>query len=448
MKNLYFFPLRKIFVISNLALFFSLSLFANSDSEGSDKVYIRKNSQLSYQMLDHTENLRKVEILLKARESDEITNESLYLGFSIIGIADYQKSNTNSKFAYLMRHPTSNNQIGKQASEAVLHSVQLSLTGTINDWITAYGEVLYDPEQSFGAGTITTLTRNQLQLRKGYALIGDLKRSPFYFALGKMDAPFGQTSTVNPFTSSTMWHAFGGLGYGALFGYEKNGLNLSFMAVQGGAQFRALHTPIDETAVPSRINNFVVDANYTLDLNEKSKLLLGASYEKGSAYCQDFPISHFAACQKANPAWTTYAKYTDEDLIIKAGFARTTGVWPGSHNPNDPLDEFAASKVSSLDIGTKYTFYRTDNMKYAASYEFSNFVAGPNGSPWERQDQHVLGFSGMYKGSSKLFLEVFRTDGYAPLNFMSGGNFTVLGETHSTADAHSMGVVIGAQLTI
>jgi hypothetical protein len=440
--------LRKVFFLSNLTLCLTVSLFGNLDDEESENIYIYKNSQLSYQMLDHTENLRKVEILLKARENNEITNESLYLGFSIIGIADYQKSNTNSKFSYLMRHPTSNNQIGKQASEAVIHSAQFSFTGTVNNWITAYGEVLYDPEQSFGSGTIATLTRNQLQLRKGYALLGDFKQFTFYFALGKMDAPFGQTSSVNPFTSSTMWHAFGGLGYGALFGYDKNGVNLSFMAVQGGAQFRALHTPVDETAVPSRINNFVVDANYTYHLNETSEFLFGASYEKGSAYCQEFPISHFAACNKGNPAWAAYTKYASKNLIIKAGFAKTTGAWPGSHNPNAPLNEFAASKVSSFDIGAKYTFYRKENMQYAGSYEFSNFVAGPNKSPWKRQDQHVLGFSGTYKNSSKLFFELFRTDGYAPLNFMSGGNFADLGKTHSTSEAHSMGVVIGFQLTI
>ena len=69
-----------------------------------------------------------------------------------------------------MRHPTSANQRTKDASEALIHSAQISLAGSFGSWITAYMEVLYDPEQSFGSGTITDLNRNQLQLRRGHVL--------------------------------------------------------------------------------------------------------------------------------------------------------------------------------------------------------------------------------------------------------------------------------------
>ena len=55
----------------------------------------------------------------------------------------------------VMRHPTSANQIGEEVSEAVLHSAQLGLTANVTPWLSAYAELLYDPEQSFGAGTVT-----------------------------------------------------------------------------------------------------------------------------------------------------------------------------------------------------------------------------------------------------------------------------------------------------
>ena len=84
----------------------------------------------------------------------------MFFGTSLIAIVDYQKATDNSKFGYLMRHSTAANQIGDVASEAVLHSFEFALTGAVNDWITIYAEVLYDPEQSFGAGIITALTRN------------------------------------------------------------------------------------------------------------------------------------------------------------------------------------------------------------------------------------------------------------------------------------------------
>lgn len=243
-----------LFLIGNYA-------FAQNDTIAIKTVGF--NSEFTYKMLDQNQNLRKVNILLDEKKKGAIKNNSLIIGTSLISILDYQHSNTDSKFSYLMRHPTSNNQIGKDVSEAVVHTFQLSVTATINSWLSTYAEILYSPAQSFGSGTITSLGRNQLQLRKGFVLIGDLNSFPIYGALGKMDAPFGQTGSVSPFSNSTMWHVFGGLGYGAQIGFKKGGLHLKFMAVQGGAQFRAMHTPIGDTNAPSKLNNYVGDLNYS-----------------------------------------------------------------------------------------------------------------------------------------------------------------------------------------
>ena len=435
----------------NAALLSGVPLHAfaqQSEKDDADRT-IAINSALNHDLLDHNYNLRKVDILLDARSSDRMDSGHLFFGASLIGIMDFQRSNRNSKFSYLMRHPTPNNQIGKSASEAVLHSAQLMVAGSVLDWLTVYSEVLYDPEQSFGAGTITTLTRNQLQLRKGYLLLGNLSRFPLYGALGKMDVNFGETGSVSPFTNSTMWHAFGGLGYGALAGMTIGGLNASFTAVQGGAQFRSLNVPVDSTIVPSRLNNFVADANYTVTAGESGAFKLGASYVRGTSYCQGFPVVHFEPCDKSNPAATAYADLRAFDrILVKAAYARTRDVWPGTFNPNPPLNEFAASNVSSLSLGASIAVRETDLVRLAISGEFSNFVAGPEGAPWERQDQWVAGLCATLKSSSRLFLEAFRTTGYAPLNFVSGGNLPDPGATHSDAGARSFGIVLGAQVTL
>ena len=85
------------------------------------------------------------------------------------------------------------------------------------------------------------------------------------------------------------------------------------------------------------------------------------------------------------------------------------------------------------------------------SGEFSNFRAGPAGAPWERQNQIVFGFAALLKNSSKLFVELFNTQGYAPLNFISGSNdfepFPPV-TTHSDRDASSLGIVLGANITL
>lgn len=45
-----------------------------------------------------------------------------------------------------MRHPTSNNQVGKEVSEMVIHSFQLYSAIAVNDWNSAYADILYCPE--------------------------------------------------------------------------------------------------------------------------------------------------------------------------------------------------------------------------------------------------------------------------------------------------------------
>ena len=427
----------------------SLFFFGQQTANTENRPLVHLNSPLSYRMLEQNQDLRKINVLLDARRDDAVHAPGLMIGTSLVSIFDYQVSNIESKFAYLMRIPTAKNQIGKEVSEVVIHSFQFAVTGSVYRWLAAHAEMLYSPQQSFGEGTITALGRNQLQLRTGYVLIGDLDKFPLYAALGKLDAAFGQTGSVSPFTNSTLWHAFGGLCYGLQVGYIKGEVEATLTAVQGGAQFRALNTPVgDATNVPSRINNFTVDINYTLDYSPELRIQVGGSYMHGSAYNQEFPVLHFAPGLDNNPAYTFYGNLTWLDrLYLKGGYAQTLDEWPGTHNPTPPLDIFDAAKVSSLDVGFRYDLKRQKEMQYSISGEFSNFRAGADNSPWERQNQIVLGFAGQYKGASKLFIELFRTDGYAPLNFISGGNVEP-GETHSVRDAHSHGIVIGGNITL
>jgi hypothetical protein len=291
--------------------------------------------------------------------------------------------------------------VGTDVSEAVVHSAQLAVTGAVGSWATAHVELLYDPEQSFGAGTTTALGRNQIQLRRGYVLLGDLTRVPIYASLGKMATPFGLTDTVNPFTASTVWHAFGGLAYGAQVGYYRDGFNVVFMGVQGGAQFRSANTPVDGTAVPSRLNNYVVDVNYTAR-GSAATMLLGGSYQRGSAYCQGFPVQHFLGCDDHNPAFDVYAQVTAGDLIVQAELARTTEAWPGTFNPAIP--QFTAHKVSSFDVGGKYRV-SVGGTPLDLSVDFSRFTAGPEGAPWDNQDQLVVGVAAFPAPNLKLFGE-------------------------------------------
>ncbi|MBR9827765.1 MAG: hypothetical protein GYB41_03840 [Oceanospirillales bacterium] len=398
----------------------------------------------SFDILDPATRItRKQEEILLRKARGDLDTDRVYLSSAVTAIANIQKSNSEDQFGYLMRHPTANNQRTDEVSEAALHSAQLAITANLGDGVTAYTEMLYDPQQSFGTGTNTDLNRNQVQVRHAYIMLGNLNTSPWYASVGKMAIPFGLTDTPNPFTASTVWHAYGGLANGIKVGYLNDGINIRLMGVQGGAQFRAANVPVDGSNIPSKLNNYSLDANYTFPTGANSTLLLGTSYLKGSAYCQGYPVTHFSACDDENGAWDAYAQWHQGPWMVQAEYATTEDEWPGTYNP--ALPDYAASKVTSWGLGTKYST-SLGGYDMDLSADFSRFIAGPSGSPWERQDQWVLGIASYPTPSAKFFAEFIHIEGYAPLNFISGGNHTDPTQTHSNADANSNILMLGGNV--
>jgi len=178
---------------------------------------------------------------------------------------------------------------------------------------------------------------------------------------------------------------------------------------------------------------------------DATRFLFGASYEKGSAYCQGFPVVHFEGCEIANPAYDLYGQLTTGDLTVQGEFAKTTDAWPGTFNPDIP--QVAAHKVSSFSIGGKYRVM-AGGTPVDVSGEWSRFTAGPSGAPWDDQDQIVMGVAAFVSPTAKLFVEYIRVNGYAPLNFISGGGGpdVELGETHSDNAVRSNVAVFGVNV--
>lgn len=414
------------------------------------------NASYSYKVLDHSLRTNAKQRYQLEAIRDGALEQKLTFGGQVTALMDYQTSNSNSKFGWLMRHPTSANQIGKTSTEAVVHSSNLNVTARLTDNITAYAELLYNPEQNFASGsTITGLPRNNVNMRHAYLMYGNLANSNFYASLGKMDIPFGWNDTVSLFTNSTNWHSFAGLAYGALVGYAGENLHFRAMGIQGGAQFRNANTPVADTNVPSKLNNFAVDANYTFNLGDQGRLLAGASYQYGSSYCQEYPVKHFRGCKDNVDAVAAYAEYVNNNLTIIAEVAKTLEVWPGTANPNFPAyAEFEAEKNLTFTFGGKYAANLGLENTVDLSAEFSRFQAGANGSPWEKQDQFVVGASYFPVDNVKLFSEYIHVRGWVPLNFLSGGNrdannlmpnVPALHESWSEQDAESDILVIGIQ---
>ncbi|WP_417487983.1 hypothetical protein [Maricaulis sp.] len=426
---------------------------ANADHHTAHQDTYRQNfvglsTQYSFAVLDHAEGINQRQLIqLQAMQNGQLDNRVTLSG-GVTVLADYQRSNSDTKFGWLMRHPTSANQIGEEVSEMVVHSAQLAATARVAENVTAYVELLYNPEQSFGSGTITDLNRNQVQVRKAWVMYGNLDNSPIYAALGKMDTPFGLNDTVSPFTNSTTWHSFAGLAYGGLVGYYNDGLHIRAMGIQGGAQFRAANAPVQGTNVPSRVNNFAIDANYTSPVGADGSIMVGASYEHASPYCQAYPVFHFNPCDDNNPAYAVYSRVTLGAFEFLGEFQETTDVWPGSAvpDPTNPLSVFEARETSSWAVGGRYGMDVGAESPLDISFEFSRFRAGDDGAPWERQDQYVAGLSYFLAPGVNMFGEYIHTDGWVPLNFLSGGNLPN-GATWSERDATTDILAFGIQAT-
>ena len=415
--------------------------------------FVGTNGTYAFAILDHAESINSKPLMqLTALQEGELVDRVTLSG-GITAIANWQFASSDSKFGYLMRHPTSNNQLGDQVSEVVLHSANLALTARVAPRVTGYAELLYDPQQSFGSGTITALARNQIQLRRGWVMYGDLDALPVYALVGKMDTPFGLQDTVSPFTNSTNWHAFAGLAYGGQVGFVSGGLHVRGMIIQGGAQFRSANVPVEGTSVPSRANNFAFDGRYTIDLGNdgQDSIMIGASYQHGTAYCQGYPVFHFNPCAQNNPGIAAYGRVNYGPVTVLGEYATTTDDWAGTAvpDPNNPLSVFDAVAPEAFTIGGRVGL--GDKMpvmqrhSLAASFEFSKFISGESGSPWERQTQKVLGLSWFPVPNVNLFGEYIDVDGFVPLNFLSGGNFPD-GSTWSEFDADTDVIMAGAQI--
>lgn len=178
---------------------------------------------------------------------------------------------------------------------------------------------------------------------------------------------------------------------------------------------------MEGSATPSRLNNYVVDASYRLALGGPGRwVMAGGSYERGSSYCQPFPIQHFGACQAANPAWAAYGALQWDSLTLRGEYMKTAHVWPGTFNPNPPLDAFRASNVTAFDFGGRYKL-APGGRTLALSLDYSELIAGPRHSPWRGQNQVVAGVAYFLQPNVKLFSEAVFIHGYTPLQFLTGG---------------------------
>ena len=91
-----------------------------------------------------------------------------------------------------------------------------------------------------------------------------------------------------------------------------------------------------------------------------------------------------APCSDNVDAVSLYGLYKAERLTLLSEFAETLKVWPGTANPNFPAYAgFEAVKNFTWTVGGSYATDLGLDHNVDLSLEFSQYVAGDDGSPWE-----------------------------------------------------------------
>ena len=80
--------------------------------------FVRIDPAFGHAVLDYTTDInRKQRLILDQKKEGTLAPDSVYVHGAITAVANFQASNRTDKFGYLMRHPTANNQVGREVSE-------------------------------------------------------------------------------------------------------------------------------------------------------------------------------------------------------------------------------------------------------------------------------------------------------------------------------------------
>jgi len=355
------------------------------------------------------------------------------------GIGMVGRSNQDNKFNYTMLFPPDFKQ-NKNSSALRLHDIELGFNYKAHKNVGLFTRLRFNPDRVYGGSLRRTVLNSEGQpesvvlgsaanslklttmIREAYLYFGDLNESPIYAMMGKYRVPFGLQKTYSPFSLSMAWHYAQVEGDGATIGYSNNNNNLhaTLSVLQTGPQLRNANQGED-----GAVGNIVFDVKYqALD-----NLRVGGGYMAATSYCdKNFPTLHFKKCEEDNPGYIVNAELNISDKsAIMVEYFETEKPWGATQQPADrltgfQLEHFKPTKVRAITID--YMYQISDQHRISLSY--GKGLQGPAGSPWEFNEQTVLGYENRHSDRLTFFSELIFTQGFVPFQPV-GGQFVDVG---------------------
>jgi len=392
-------------------------LKADSNKNDLEWGFLKTNSTYSKDMFDRQDNVtNKAVRLLKARQNKTVDDKSLYIGGRMTATHMEEWTDTAGKFPIISRLPNQHTS-DKYGSEDAINDASINTTATFAD-LTLFAQGEYTEVEYPG--------QEETQLRKYYAMWGNLDKFPVYALVGKKTVAFGNFDSYAPFTHNHSSHYFWAQTDDPLLevGYVDNNMEVIASLLPNSRGLRVLSAP-DE----SGYENFALSYRQDFDVAQNTRLQVGGGFLRGTIY--NSAIAHHPPTNGGNDrgwnsVWNIHSTLSGKKWDIMGEYTQTTDSWPATDH-----------KVSALTAQGRYkdTIWQKPT---TYSLMFSQGVQGESDTPWEQMLQVVAGVEIQPLPFLELGVEYLYNDGFVPL---------ILPRITGDQGVQSHTVILGAQVT-
>jgi hypothetical protein len=314
--------LKKIFAA--VAATTTISAFASGSINSQHKidysnVNVKSDAEYSQKILNNQKITNTTLDILKLRQHEKISSNSIYVGGKGEIYGDYSIYNKKSDGASGGSIVSDDNSTKKENNKAYKSSsntnidmpyADISVTSTIGDWVTGFADV-----------KVSNIALNNVTLPSAYFVVGDLNNCPVYFVGGKKAVDFGRFNNPSNFTptlTSAYFMAYGGQ---AAIGVSDNGMNLA-VTLMNGLGNSMLNSGASNI---SQVNDFAVSASYE-NVFENIHYYLGGGYINATGFSHNKNSGSDTSKSKNNMvgAVDLNAGITFGDLNLNGEFLMTT----------------------------------------------------------------------------------------------------------------------------
>jgi hypothetical protein len=356
--------------------------------------------------------------ILNARKTNLLADDKIYIGGVLKGSFMAETTNEDDKFPILSRLPGQHS--GDNGTRAVINNSALSVTANPTSYATAFFQLEYSEIEYPG--------QDDLQLRKAYAVFGDLSVSPFYLMFGRNTIDFGDNDTYSPFTHSVNNHFFNAVSDDPTIalGYVHENIHFVLTGINGGRQLR-----VADMKSSAQFNNFAAHLELNAPISDFGTLKWGGGYLRGTIYNAN--VAHHTDTLKAtatdfrrNPAWNAFVEFTSDHFDIMGEYTFTGRDWLVTNERVQAITGQAAVKTDIYDIPFKF------------SGVYGLGLTGSEGTEFERSEQAVAGVEAVIDGNLTVGAEYVYNKAFTPL-------INITTTSDASVEAHTG--IVGGKLT-